>query len=144
MAEKSNGEMYDEEELGNIACFLQVSGLSKGMKGGFFRKTDFGTSMNPTIRAGDTVLCAKVENMELKVGDIILFKSPIKDGNIAHRIVGIIESKKAKGKYFLFLTKGDNLPNQDQWAIPGETVLGVVVGVIYKTRWGLAKNEEAR
>lgn len=132
---------YDDEELGNIARIIQVSGLSKEIKGGYFLKVGPGTSMNPTIRTGDTILWAEVDNAsELGEGDIILFKSPVSCNNLAHRIVGIIE---AKGEYF-FLTKGDNLPNRDRFMIPEGTVLGVVVGVIYKIRWESVKVAASR
>lgn len=147
---KLNRGDYDDEELKNIARVLQVSGLSGEMKGGYFSKIDSGTSMNPTIRAGDTILWAKVENMaELKVGDIILFKSPVSSDYVVHRIVCVIEVK-GKGKY-LFQTKGDkHVPDnegrryRDRYAVPDENVLGVVIGVVYKTHWGPMKNEKTR
>jgi signal peptidase I len=161
--------MYDNEELKNIARILQDCGLGRGAnemestgetktheptpklpRHGHFLKVS-GTSMTPAINDGDTVLWVEVENKaELKVGDIIIFKHPVGDGYLAHRIVCKMEVK-AKGKY-LFLTKGDkHVPDKegrrylDRYATPGENVLGLVIGVLYNlTRWGSAKDEETR
>lgn len=139
-----NGEMYDGVELENIAHLIKKSGLISDSHG-YFTKVS-GTSMTPTINDGDTIFYAEIDNVaKLKVGDIIIFKNPAGDGILAHRIMSVIT---VKGEYW-FSTRGDKwIPDKegrrykDRYAVPAKDVLGVVIGVMYKTRWGSTKNEE--
>jgi len=87
--------------------------------------TMIGTSMEPTIREGDTVLWVGVDNKtELGVGDIIIYEHPTLIGHpiVAHRIVEV----GAGG----FWTRGDNEIGR-QW-VPEDRVRGLVIGVIYR------------
>lgn len=88
------------------------------------------SSMVPTINVGDTILWVEVDNIAgLEVGDIIIFKHPTYPDvdNIAHRIVEIVP---VDGGY-QFVTKGDNLSEQDQHPVPEGNVHGLVIGVVY-------------
>jgi signal peptidase I len=85
-------------------------------------------SMLPTLNVGDYILLQGVNADEIKaeniVGDIIVFPSPTKPGElIVHRAVG----KDHEG---YFITRGDNNPTTDGWRIPGNEIIGKVIGRI--------------
>ena len=85
-------------------------------------------SMEPLISERANGLEIKPKSFtELKVGDIISYKSEYADGIIIHRIIktGFDE----KGWYAI--VKGDNNSEQDPGKIRFEQVNGVLVGVIY-------------
>ena len=88
-----------------------------------------GSSMKPTIHAGDLLLSRSVSPDEVKVGDVIAFSVPadaqqrLKMPAIAvHRVVGI-EGEKGQ---LVFVTKGDN-SGVDPFKVPGTSVKGAVV-----------------
>lgn len=82
-------------------------------------------SMYPQIRTGDAVLIKDVKPEEVRVGQVILFQDPKKNGDyVIHRVVGIEEANKCR----FFTTKGDNNPVADPQKVPtGELVGGVGV-----------------
>lgn len=85
-------------------------------------------SMEPTYYRGDLIIMKKVKASEVRVGDVIVFKSPLNPRTlILHRVVGI---KFIDGKYF-FLTKGDNPRtnlNIDVWGwVPENNLIGKLV-----------------
>jgi signal peptidase I len=73
-------------------------------------------SMTPTLNPGDMLLLEGVPSNEIKVGDIIVLRSPV-DSNqlIVHRVV---EITFRDGEYY-FTTKGDNL-RTNPWSLPYE------------------------
>lgn len=89
-------------------------------------------SMVPTLEKGDLIFSIGVTSSSLKVGDIILFKSP-QDPNIiiVHRIIRIYKN----GDTILIQTKGDNNPVPDPWTINGDQVLGKVIFRIPYLGW---------
>ena len=88
-----------------------------------------GSSMEPTFRDGDVVIWIEVDNtMELKVGDIIIYKHPTRPylDNIVHRIIEVgVDYRENQ-----FKTKGDNSP-EEYW-VPRANIHGLVIGVIYR------------
>jgi len=72
-------------------------------------------SMSPTIKAGSIAIVKPAKVEALKKGDIITFTSP-RDAKqtILHRIFEV----KKSGKFFSFLTKGDNNNDKDSWTVP--------------------------
>jgi len=87
-----------------------------------------GSSMEPTISDGDSVLWVEVDNMaELGVGDIIIYKHPTRPylDNIAHRIIEV----GAGDRENQFKTRGDNSP-EEYW-VPSGNIHGLVIGVMY-------------
>ena len=79
----------------------------------------YGDSMEPTLLKGDIVILDRVPPNQLKVGDIIVFRSPIYNNMsncdvqkllipcyVIHRIVKIVEINGSSSR--LFETKGDN------------------------------------
>jgi signal peptidase len=84
-------------------------------------------SMEPTIHVNDLIVIRGINILDVKVGDIIVFKSPINPNMyIVHRVVDII---KKNGEIFL-KTKGDNNPLPDPWLIGRENLIGKVIFII--------------
>lgn len=76
-------------------------------------------SMEPTIKAGDSIIFTKIKYDDLKVGDIIIYKS--KEGDtkglyIVHRII----EQTDEG----FITKGDNNQSADSEIITADMLIG--------------------
>ena len=89
-------------------------------------------SMIPTLEKGDLIVSVGVDPSNLKVGDIILFKSPLNPNIIiVHRIIEIYKNDGA----ILIKTKGDNNPIADPWIVNGNQVLGKVIFRIPYLGW---------
>ncbi|MGE5473803.1 MAG: signal peptidase I [Ignavibacteriales bacterium] len=86
-------------------------------------------SMEPVIYAGDMVLVKRISPKELKIGDIIQYKS----GNIFifHRIIEAVADKD-KLKY---RTKGDNNSIYDHELVSQDNIKGKVVYTVPKIGW---------
>jgi signal peptidase len=81
-------------------------------------------SMVPTFRIGDAVITKRVTPETLKVGDIISFASPEKQGVvISHRLRAI---NKSEG---LLVTRGDHLSKSDT-PISKRAVRGKIIAVV--------------
>lgn len=88
-------------------------------------------SMEPTIMTRDAIVTKRIEDVNLKVGDIITYKSedPYFYGiMITHRVVGITE-ENGETKY---ITKGDNNATNDRLPVKADQIYGKVVMVIPK------------
>lgn len=88
-------------------------------------------SMEPTIMTRDAIITKRMESVDLKVGDIVTYKS--EDPHfygimITHRIVGIT-NEDGVTKY---VTKGDNNATNDRLAVRKDQIYGKVVMVIPK------------
>lgn len=84
-------------------------------------------SMVPTIEVNDAIVVRRVEEEELKIGDIITFTSTDRIYNgltITHRIVGIQED--ATGNY-IYRTKGDNNLLADTALVNLDNIYGKVI-----------------
>lgn len=89
-------------------------------------------SMIPTLEKGDLIISIGVDPSNLKVGDIILFKSPLNPNIIiVHRIIRIYNYNNT----ILIETKGDNNPVPDPWRVNGNQVLGKVIFRIPYLGW---------
>lgn len=73
-----------------------------------------GRSMEPLLRYGDLVLVISVPPNEIKVNDIVVYKSCRYGNLIIHRVVDIV---RKNGRYY-FVTKGDNNLMPDS-SLPG-------------------------
>ena len=58
-------------------------------------------SMEPTIKKGSLIMIEPVKFEDIKVNDILCFDNGKKDGCFTHRVVAIVQDKRA------FVTKGD-------------------------------------
>ena len=81
-------------------------------------------SMVPTINVEDAIIIKRVDEDELKKGDIITFNSTdyrYSGVTVTHRIVGIETTKDGKK---LYTTKGDNNNTPDSTRISYENIYG--------------------
>ena len=83
----------------------------------------FGNSMYPTLKPGDLVLMIpyhilKIFNIKPKVNDIVVYKSPIDEKLVCHRIIEINNDR--------IITKGDFNPNMDSYTISEENIIAIV------------------
>jgi len=78
-------------------------------------------SMTPDIKKGYLVIVSKSQN--LKVGDIISYRTSQEAVPITHRISKIFQNN---GKYF-FTTKGDNNYEKDPYPISEDEIIGRVI-----------------
>jgi len=86
-------------------------------KGGFLRFRALGGSMFPFIRPGDIITAKPIPPENLTVGEVLFYH---KDGKVfAHRLKEKIGNR-------LMITRGDNLPFNDNFITPSE-VLGKIV-----------------
>lgn len=85
-------------------------------------------SMEPVIFKGANALeiTPKSED-DIKVGDIVSYKSEYAEGNIIHRVV--YKGQDEKGIYFVM--KGDNLPTSDPGRVRFSQMQRVVIGLVY-------------
>ena len=88
-----------------------------------FASTGVGTSMEPYIENGDTVIVITADHpdFDIKVGDVIVYY--MDDGTaVAHRVYHIDDER-----YFV---KGDNNELRDQWSVKENQIVGKVYEVI--------------
>jgi len=85
-------------------------------------------SMEPAIKPGDIVLVKKINGEDVKINDVIVYRSG--KINITHRVIKIenIEGKK-------YQTQGDANGVPDADLVLPEQVRGKVIGVIPKAGW---------
>lgn len=95
-------------------------------------------SMEPIIYAGDMVLVKRIPNEELKVGDIIQYKSD--NIFIFHRIIEAVADKEE----LKYRTKGDNNSISDHELVALENIKGKVVYTIPKVGWPVLFLKEKR
>ncbi len=77
-----------------------------------------GSSMHPTLRAGQILDIAPYEGKEVRRGDVIVFNPPGKDTFVIHRVVSVHGSA--------IRTKGDNNQEIDPWVLSPEHIVGKV------------------
>ena len=96
-------------------------------------------SMEPTFYKGDLIISKGVPVESLEVGDVIVFRNPIKGIDVVHRIMDVQQGNH----HLYFYTKGDNNRTNPEWdqnsglapPIMDEWVEGKVVLVIPKLGW---------
>ena len=84
-------------------------------------------SMDPLLDASANGLEIKPKRGELKVGDVISYRSDLLGGVVIHRIVEV--GVDAKGEYYF--VQGDNNGVQDPEKVRFDQVEGVLIGVLY-------------
>ena len=83
-------------------------------------------SMEPIIKIRDAIIIKRVEDSDIKVGDVITYKSadPSFYGiMITHRVIELVEEDGVT-KY---MTKGDNNPTRDPRLVTKDQIYGEVV-----------------
>lgn len=87
-------------------------------------------SMEPMIYAGDMVLIKRIAPEEIRIGDVIQYKS--ENVFIFHRVIEMVHDKK---KGTLYRAKGDNNTIADMELIKPEDIYGRVIYTIPKIGW---------
>jgi len=78
-------------------------------------------SMSPSLDAGDLAMVSPASADQLKVGDVIVFESPLGGGLVCHRIIVV-----NYGPEITFQTKGDNNEDPDPFMVEPERIVGKV------------------
>jgi signal peptidase len=78
-------------------------------------------SMEPELKVGGVAVSRPVEAEDIKVGDTIIFHSPLSEKLTSHRVIAV---EHGSGPYFL--TKGDANGHRDPFTVPAENVEGKV------------------
>ncbi len=87
-------------------------------------------SMNPTITASHTaIFTTNFDAENLKVGNIVAYKSTSFELPIMHRIIDIRRDSSGT----CYIIQGDNNPSPDSECVRPSQVIGLVVGVIFNT-----------
>lgn len=86
-------------------------------------------SMEPLIKPGDVVLVKRNSDGNIKIGDIVQYKS--ENIFIFHRIIDEVEKERVVN----YKTKGDNNSVPDSELVPMEDIKGTVIKVIPKVGW---------
>ncbi|HDM91807.1 MAG TPA: signal peptidase I [Candidatus Korarchaeota archaeon] len=86
-----------------------------------------GPSMKPTYEDGDILIIKRVEPEELSVGDVIVYRNPLRGNRlVVHRIVEI----KSGPEGLTFITQGDNPvtnPRPDTVVVTPDMIVGIPV-----------------
>jgi len=86
-----------------------------------------GPSMKPTYEDGDILIIKLVEPEELSVGDVIVYRNPLRGNRlVVHRIVEI----KSGPEGLTFITQGDNPvtnPRPDTVVVTPDMIVGIPV-----------------
>ncbi|GAA0070295.1 signal peptidase I [Clostridium sardiniense] len=127
MSDKSNGKLVKDIisyiAIAIVFIFMVISILSNvGLFGYKFYDVLTG-SMSPTINPGSLIVVKKIDDNEVKEGDIITFKGSSTSNLTTHRVVEVIE----KDKNIKFQTKGDANDVLDPMLIDGNLLVGKVV-----------------
>ena len=114
-----------------LNCILIVKGIAKPDEVPALGKTIpmivLTDSMHDTIKSGDLIICKKVDQKDVKVGDVISFFDPTgkSDSVTTHRVMAV--EVLTDGRYY-FYTKGDNNNIADITPVPGENLVGKWTG----------------
>lgn len=106
-------------------CVVMVKSKVEGKQVNLFGYELYGVltgSMSPTIDEGSLVIVKKVSPEEIKVRDIITFRSSNSDVLITHRVKEIVNDNEIN-----FITKGDANNTIDPAPIRGDLLVGKVV-----------------
>jgi signal peptidase len=80
-------------------------------------------SMTPTFRTGDVIVAEKIAPLDVRIGDIVSFRSPDDPKKLlTHRVISM---RAADGKV-AFVTRGDANTGVERWTIADSGVLGHV------------------
>ncbi len=80
-------------------------------------------SMEDTIKAGDLIICEKVDVSEINEDDVISFFDPAGNGTsvVTHRVNKVLVDENGA---ISFRTQGDNNNLEDRMSVPAENLIG--------------------
>jgi signal peptidase len=87
--------------------------------------------MRPNLEVGDLVLVSDIDIDEIKIGDIIQYKTETISIPVIHRVYEILE----ENNNLLFITKGDANNAPDSEPILPNQIMGKVIFNIPKIGW---------
>jgi signal peptidase I len=87
----------------------------------------FGSSMFPLIKTGNIVEAETVGLEDLRVGDIVLYKTS-KSTMVAHRLLKMTSQRDAR----ILITKGDSVPWWVLEYVKDDQILGRLVSITWK------------
>jgi signal peptidase len=103
-----------------LLSIVSISGLALWRMPSVQLMTVESGSMTPAIRKGDAVVLRPVKSSDLKVGDVVSYRSPADQSIIiTHRIVEVEKTWKQ------VITKGDNVGRNDK-PLPMSEIVGKV------------------
>lgn len=80
-------------------------------------------SMEPAISAGDLVVVQRIAPLDARIGDVVGFADPARDGRTTtHRVAGV----RRDGDELEFVTKGDANNATETWRVATDGELGRV------------------
>jgi len=82
-------------------------------------------SMYPAVKKGDRIKIRKEPYESLEIGDVVAFYLENISEIVLHRLV----QKQQKKKASIYLTRGDNWFNVDDWYVDKKNYIGKVVGI---------------
>ena len=85
-----------------------------------------GPSMNPTLRVGDGMTVIPYGNSKIRVGDVVVFRSPEQDHYVVHRVISV-DPQGVR-------TIGDNNNSVDPWVLSADDIVGRVVSARRRNR----------
>lgn len=81
-------------------------------------------SMEPAISPGDVVVAERIDPLDARIGDIVMFRDPAdQDRAITHRVRRI----RRAGDHLRFVTRGDANNHGERWRIAADGQLGRVL-----------------
>jgi signal peptidase len=121
--------------LGCAALLLALLALGLAKPLGFQVRVDRSDSMLPAIAAGDVVVSRVVAPSEVRVGQIVSFNSPERQGIVVtHRVV----SRRVRGARYEFVTKGDANTGTERWTVSSRGRVGRMALRVPRVGYGLA------
>jgi len=82
-------------------------------------------SMEPTIHTGSVVVIKKIDPKQLKIGDVVTFKSVEYNAQLVTHRISKIENTAMNG--LIFTTRGDANDSEDLTPLPASQVTGIAV-----------------
>ncbi|HIS91171.1 MAG TPA: signal peptidase I [Candidatus Faecisoma merdavium] len=115
---------YNKKKINSLIPALIISIIAVYFTSGYFKYYMVAIasgSMTPNINKGDVVIIEKTNNYEeIEVGQVMAYK--YNNVIVVHRVIRKINDD---GSYY-FYTKGDNNPDEDNYPIKEDMVIGVV------------------
>jgi signal peptidase len=134
-----NGRHYRHARRATNSMFvIAMTGLVCFMTGVFSYQPQviMSNSMVPVFSRGAMVIVEKVDAMDVRVGDIIQYKTT--ERMITHRVIEIDTTDDGTGER-VYITQGDNSPNPDEKPVQLAQVVGIIRAQIpyvgYPTVW---------
>lgn len=85
-------------------------------------------SMYPAFKSGDMIITQKTDPSDIKQGDIIAFFDPNNDSAVvSHRVTEVAVGEDGAPR---FRTRGDANDSEDQAEVPGDKLIGRIVGSV--------------